>query len=215
MEDETSATHQPDPATSRRQGVRAVVGAALLLALVSLASNWTFPAELSGDLPVYSFVRKTISKLANAGTVWAGIAVFAAWRMRRAGFGLLAAVAAAVGAAEAALVVHYALGFALRLYEWSIWSSNWHWFAAGVLLCAPLALVGWVAAGRGVLALPALLVVPVGAVAEPFVLGMFSPWPQLPWPQRWSTQACGAVLLALGLAGIVGAIVVARRRPGT
>lgn len=76
-------------------------------------------------------------------------------------------------------------------------------------------MVGWLACGSGRLAVTARLVVPLGALAEPFTVGMLTTPAILPWPERWSSTVCGVLLLAGGAAGT--ALVLrrsARRLPG-
>ncbi|KGF00099.1 MAG: hypothetical protein E6Z28_05475 [Actinomyces urogenitalis] len=167
------------------------------LALVSLASNWVSVSELEGQLQVFSFLRKTVSKLVNCGTVWAGIGVFAGWLMSRPTISVVAAVLAA----EGTLAFHYGLGQLVGMYNVGIWAENTHWFILGVLACAPLGLVGWVARRPGWPGLVAGLVVPVGAVAEPWVRTWLLQPSFLPWPERWAGVACGLVLTVAGLAG--------------
>ncbi|ETJ07221.1 MAG: hypothetical protein Q605_AUC00102G0001, partial [Actinomyces urogenitalis DORA_12] len=83
------------------------------LALVSLASNWVSVSELEGQIQVFSFLRKTVSKLVNCGTVWAGIGVFAGWLMSRPTISVVAAVLAA----EGTLAFHYGLGQLVGMYN--------------------------------------------------------------------------------------------------
>ncbi len=168
------------------------------LALVSLASSWAPLAELAGQAPALSFLRKTVSKLVNCGTLWAGIAVLAGWLMRCP----LTSLIAAVLAAEAALTLHYGLGQLMGLYDAGTWAENAHWFALGVLACAPLGLVGRVARRASWLGCAARLVVPLGALAKPWVRSCFTQPAFLPWPERWSDAACGLILTTAGLVGI-------------
>ncbi|WP_194256547.1 hypothetical protein [Actinomyces faecalis] len=167
------------------------------LALVSLASNWVSTGELEGQMPVFSLIRKTVSKLVNCGTLWAGTGVLAGWLMRRP----LASFVAAVLATEGALALHYGLGQMLGMYNAGIWVENAHWFVLGVLACGPLGLVGRVARQPGWLGCTARLVVPLGAVAEPWVRSWFTQPAFLPWPERWSDITSGLVLTVVGLVG--------------
>ena len=172
--------------------------ACTVLALVSLASNWVSISELSGQMPVFSLFRKTLSKIVNCGTLWAGVGVLAGWLMRRP----LVSVVAAVLAAEATLALHYGLGQLVGMYNAGMWEENTHWFVLGVLACAPLGLVGWVARRPDWLGLAARLVVPIGAVVEPWVQSWFNQPAFLPWPERWSDAACGLILTVAGLIGV-------------
>ena len=88
-----------------RQRWMQVAVAAVGLAVVSLLTdlNW------GDDLALF---RLTITRLANSGTAWAGLLVFAGWLVRRP----LAAAAAGLVAGQLSLVAHYALGRAGGLY---------------------------------------------------------------------------------------------------
>lgn len=167
------------------------------LAVASLLFNISLPWEMAGDLQTYSFVRKTISKMLSSGTAWAALAVFAGWVMGRARSGV--AVVAGVFAVEGTLLVHYSLGMLLGIYESSELSSNVVWFVAGILLCGPLGLCGWIAARPSLMGLTARLVVPVGAMLEPFATAKFQhAYPQIPWPERYSDTVSGALLILIG-----------------
>lgn len=181
-------------AVQNRQWVP-VLTVCAVLAVASLVLNITVPGEMEGRLEAWSFVRKSLSKVLSAGTVWAGLAVWAGWRLRHP----LRSMVAGVCAAEVTLVLHYGLGWLLGVYDATIWSSNSMWFAAGILLCAPLGLCGWIVSRPGWLGLAARLVVSAGALAEPWVTHRFSPWPEIPWPERYSDIVSGVVLVALGL----------------
>ncbi|MBW3085067.1 hypothetical protein KEM60_01259 [Austwickia sp. TVS 96-490-7B] len=175
------------------------------LAVVSALFNICVPPEMSGDWQVYSFVRKSISKVLSSGSVWAAVALYAGWKAPRPRLALVAGVAAA----EGTLLVHYLLGVALGIYEMNILWSNNIWFFAGVLYCGPLGLCGWYAARAGWLGLAARMIVPVGAVLEPFVLRHFDvPYQQIPWPERYSNVSSGVLLVVLGV--VTGAFVLQR-----
>lgn len=195
---------RPAPAHPLRHTILAV----LLLGVLSLVSNISTTAELSGQADVTWFFRLLFSKALNTGAVWAGLGVYVGWLWGRALVGALAAALASVGA----LAVHYALGNLNGIMEPSIWEENLHWFAASFLLSAPLGVVGVLARRRDWLGLLCRLVVPLGAIAEPFVVGMFR-WPagfSFPWPQLYSSYAVGAASIVLGIAGTV--LVLTRRR---
>lgn len=98
-------------------------------------------------------------------------------------------------------MVHYLLA-TLRYMEGSF-TTNDYWFMAGVVLCGPLGLLGWSARRRDWRGVLAALVVPCGAIAEPWVLGVFSPWPEIPWSERYSDMACGWVLTTAGAVGVL------------
>jgi hypothetical protein len=70
-----------------RRGWWLVLAAAVVLALVSLASNVTTVSQLEGRADLLLAGRLTLSQLINAGSVWAGLAggvrILAAGRRRR------------------------------------------------------------------------------------------------------------------------------------
>lgn len=185
-----------------------VTAVVIVVAVVSLASNWVSVEELEGGRPVTSLLRKTVSMVVNSGTLWAGLAVLAGWAARRP----LTAGVAGVLVSEAALVLHYGLGQALGMYDSEIWGSNLSWFVAGATVCAPLGLVGLVARRRGLWGLAARLVLPLGALAEPWVTGMFTGLKHAGWPERWSSIACGVLLLVCGGLGVLVVLLGALRR---
>lgn len=113
-----------------RQGWFWALGAVLGLALVSLAFNITTESQLAGEADTWSAIRFTISKLANAGTLWAGLAVAVGWFFR----GRVTAVVGGILAGVLALAVHYGLGVLFGMLDLSIWAHNWHWFAAAAIL---------------------------------------------------------------------------------
>lgn len=186
-----------------------VLAAATVLALVSLASNVTTESQMSGEADTLLAVRFTVSRLVNSGVVWAGLAVLAGWLMRRP----LPAVAAGVVSSIAALAVHYGAGMLAGMFDAGIWRDNAFWFLAAAVTGGPLGLVGAIARRPDGWGLAARLVVPAGAVLEPFALGRFTAPAILPWPTRVADYVTGAVLLVAGMVG--GARVLARRRAGT
>lgn len=167
----------------------------LLLAICSLLSNLTTAAQLAGRSNAVLAIRLTISKIFNSGTAWAGLAIAAGWCLRRP----LRAAVAAVLTCELALVVHYTLGIATGQMHSSIWWSNKSWFIGAVVLGAPLGLVGSLARRRNVPGLIARLLIPAGAILEPFVMGMLPLPVSMPWPDRLSSGVCGILLLTFGL----------------
>lgn len=172
------------------------------LALTSLASNITSTAQLSGEADTLLAVRFTVSKLVNAGVVWAALPVFAGWWVRRR----WSAAAAGVLVCLTALGVHYGVGQAFGQFDSSVWSDNLFWFVAAAVMGGPLGLVGATARRTDPLGLLAKLVVPVGAVLEPIGLGSFTPMALLPWPDRVSSSISGVLLLVAGLAGVTAVL---------
>lgn len=191
-----------------RQGGFWALGAVIGLALVSLASNITTDSQLSGEADTWLAIRFTISKVANAGTLWAGLAVAVGWFLR----GRVPAVIGGVLAGVLALAVHYGLGVLFGMFDSSIWVHNWHWFVAAVLTGGPLGLVGAIARQVDMWGVLARLVVPAGAVVEPFVRGMFTTPVDLPWPGRVSDTVSGTILLAGGVVAAVVIVVTAQKK---
>ncbi|MGO4599181.1 hypothetical protein [Terrabacter sp. 2RAF25] len=177
------------------------------LALLSLLFNITLPAELEGNLQAWSFVRKSIGNVLNSGTAWAAVAFYAGWKMAKPWTAFLVGI----GAAVATLLIHYVVGSALHIYEAGEVGMNGIWFQAAVVLCGPMGLVGWLAARRGWLSLLARLVVPLGAIMEPFVLRKFDNYPpNRPWAVQYSDMTSGVILIVLG---VLAAGYVLRRGP--
>lgn len=179
-----------------------VLLAALAVGLVALASNVTSEAQLSGEADEFLVVRFTLSKLVNAGTVWAGLAVLAGWLVRRPRPALLAGPLALV----VALVAHYGVGRGIGMFDATVWSANVMWFVMAPL-GAPLGLVGCAARRTDRWGLMARLLVPLGAVLEPFWSRMFSSPSILPWPDRVSDAVAGGVLFCAGCIGIAVVLV--------
>ena len=82
--------------------------------------------------------------MANSGTVWAALGMYAGWRVADP----LRSALAGMAAGEATLVLHYAAGQLLGVYDSSIRASNRSWFVLAAMLCAPLGLCGWLATQR-------------------------------------------------------------------
>ncbi|MDO5500059.1 MAG: hypothetical protein Q4F67_10325 [Propionibacteriaceae bacterium] len=181
---------------------------AAFIGVVSLISNITSIAQLSGQADAFLAVRFTVSKIVNSGAVWAGMLVLAGWLVRRPVHAALAGLVAGM----VALVVHYGLGQVLGLNEfgsagWEIWAANRQWFLAALIFGPPLGLVGSVARRANRWGLVARLVVPVAAGVEPFLLGMFTQPDFLPAPTLISSNVTGVVLV---IGGLVGAVLVIR-----
>lgn len=184
--------------------VRDIVAVCVGLAFASLLFNLSFSAEMQGRMQEWSFVRKSVTKVLNSGTAWAAVGVYAGWRMRRLPWALVAGVAASVGS----LVVYTVIDVVAIHGAPGQRDTNAMWFIAALLFGAPLGFAGWLARRRDALGVLGRLVVPVGAVAEPWVLGMFdAPYPGIPWAERWSDHVSGAVLFIAGLVGVVWVLV--------
>jgi hypothetical protein len=194
-----------------RRGWGLVLVAANVLALVALASNATTMSQIEAEANTLLAVRRTISQLVNAGTVWAGLAVVSGWLVRRP----VQAFAAGVAALLVALVVHYGVGLILGMFDPNVWTENRYYFTAAVVLGGPLGLVGAIARRPDLWGVVARLVVPAAAVLEPFVLGMFTSPAIMPWPQRVASVISGLVLLTAGTAGCIRVLVAARKQQST
>lgn len=191
-----------------RRGWSLAVAAAGALALVSLASNVTTTSQIEGDANALLAGRLTLSQLANAGTVWAGLAVLAGWLLRRP----VPAVAAGVVALLTACVVHYGVGRAVGMFDSGVWADNLYWLVGAVIIGGPLGLIGGIARRSDPWGLAARLVVPAGAVLEPLLLGRFTTPAFLPWPNRVADVISGAILLTAGAAGGFGVLASHRRQ---
>ena len=192
-----------------RRGWSLVIVAASVLALVSLASNVTTLSQLEGEADTLLASRLTLSQLVNAGTVWAGLAVLSGWLVRRPA----PAVAAGVVALLTACVVHYGVGMAFGMFDLNVWTANLHWLLAAMVVGGPLGLVGAIARRSDPWGVAARLVVPVGAVLEPFIVGRFTTPAILPWPNRVADIITGLALLTAGVVGCFRVLAAGRRRP--
>ncbi|MCL6422217.1 hypothetical protein Bequi_02225 [Brachybacterium sp. JHP9] len=176
---------------------RRIAIACAALAVLSLLTNLSTRQEMEGNWEVYSAIRKTFSLFFNSGTAWAAIGVYAGWECRRP----LVAAASGVIACLASLLLHYGLGLLIGFFGPDALAGNASWFTAALILGGPLGIFGWCAARSGWLGLLGRLVVPAGALVEPWLLGMFHPLAIFPWPNRFASIACGALLTAAGIAG--------------
>ncbi|MDM4719133.1 hypothetical protein QTQ03_05800 [Micromonospora sp. WMMA1363] len=192
-----------------RRGWSRVVVAASVLALVSLASNVTTSSQFEGKADILLAGRLTVGQLVNAGTVWAGLAVVSGWLVRRPA----PAAAAGVVALLTACVVHYGVGMAFGMFDLNVWAANVHWLLAAMVVGGPLGLMGATARRLDPWGVAARLVVPVGAVLEPFVVGRFTTPAILPWPTRVAHIVSGLVLLTAGVVGCLRVLAAGRRRP--
>lgn len=164
--------------------------------------------QLDGKANTLLAARMTVSQLVNAGTVWAGLAVVSGWLVRRPA----QAVAAGVVALLTACVVHYGVGLALGMFDPNVWTANVHWLQAAMVVGGPLGLLGAIARRLDLWGMAARLIVPAGAMLEPFVLGRFNTPAILPWPNRMADVISGLTLLTAGAAGCVWVLAAGRRR---
>jgi len=191
-----------------RRGWRLVLAASVALGLVSAAFNVTTTAELSGEADIVLTVRSTVTKLVNSGAVWGGLPVLSGWLVRRR----VPAAAAGMVSCLLALVMHYGAGRLLGQFDPTVWADNRFWIMLAVVVGGPLGLAGATARRVDRRALLARLVVPAGAVLEPFIVGTFTMPAVMPWPGRVSSIVSGVVLLLAGTAGGAAVLVTHRRR---
>lgn len=183
--------------------------AVLVLGVASLISNITTEAQLSGEDQTLFALRRTLSLLLNAGTVWVGISVLAGWLVRRP----VPAAVAGLLAGASALVVHYGLGELTGLMPEGSFATNGMWFVIAAVTGAPAGLVGAMAQSRTRWGLLARLVVPAGALLEPWVVGWWQSGALQTTAERASNLAAAAILTLAGLAGAwLAAAGFARRR---
>lgn len=194
-----------DDVVVARRGWGLALLAAIALALVALASNVTTRSQLEAEANTLLAVRTTVSTLVNTGTVWAGLAVVSGWLLR----GPVRAFAAGVAALLVALVVHYGVGLMLGMFDPNVWTENQFYFTVAVVVGGPLGLVGAISRRPDRWGVVARLVVPAGAVLEPFVIGMLTTPAIMPWPTRVASTTSGVVLLTAGTAGCITVLVAA------
>lgn len=192
----------------QRRGWVVVFVAASVLALVALASNATTLSQQEGLANTLLAARKTLSQLLNTGTLWAALAVLSGWLVRRP----IQAFAAGVLALVVALVVHYGVGSIVGMFDQTVWTENSYWFLAAVLTGGPLGLVGSIAHRSDLWGFAARLVVPIGALLEPFVIGMFTMPAMTPWPNHFASAIVGAILLAAGMWGCIKVLYAKKRQ---
>lgn len=172
--------------------------AVILLGVSSLLVNITTSAQLSGEQQGFFAVRRTFSLVLNSGTAWAGISVLAGAIMLRRG----PAAAAGMLAGTGALVVHYGVGELTGLMPPGSFGSNTLWFVAAIVTGAPLGIVGAVARSHTRWRNWARLVVPLGAVIEPFFAGWWQGSSSDTWAVTASARCAAVILTVLGLVGL-------------
>ncbi|MDU6339379.1 MAG: hypothetical protein E6581_07675, partial [Cutibacterium granulosum] len=85
---------------------RSIAKVCMAVALIAVLFNMTTQWELEGHFQTWSFVRKSIAKVVSSGTVWAGVAVYAGWKLSRPTVAFLGGIVASV----ATLFIHYVVG---------------------------------------------------------------------------------------------------------
>ncbi|MGJ3508100.1 hypothetical protein [Enemella sp. A6] len=172
--------------------------AAAGLGVLAMVTNITTDEQLSGQADAWLTARSFLSNLVNSGTVWGGLLVLAGWLVRHR----WQAMVAGVLAGELALFVHYGLAEAcgpLLPVAQPGFEDNGYWFVAAAIFGAPLGLIGALAHRAGRVGVVATLVVPIGAIIEPFFLGQFTRLAMVHWPTHVSSFLSGVVLVVAGL----------------
>lgn len=184
-----------------------VIAAALGLALVSWVSKVPTETQIAGDADGWLAVRLTVRKITNSGTAWAGLGIACGWLVRRP----LQAAAAGILGSVFSLLAHYAIGQFFGTFDATIWAEKSYWFIAALIFGAPLGLMGAMMRRMDIWGMVSRITIPVGAVLEPFVLGMFTIPPEFAGPVRYSGLACGIILVTVGLVGGLWVLARARR----
>ena len=175
------------------------------IGVLSLLTNITTQAQIEGRANALLGARTFVTVLVNSGTVWAGLAVVAGHWVGRAWSAVLAGPLSGI----CALTTHYALGQASGLMPPDTFGSNVLWFAFALIFGVPLGLIGVLTHRRAAAGTLTRLVVPLGALAEPWVQNwMLFAGPDT-GPTPWALRAAG---VAMTLAGVVGSWVVLTRR---
>lgn len=183
-----------------------LLAAAMIVGLLAMATNVTTMAQISGEDQAVAALRKTVTKVTNAGVLWASVAVLGGWLVRRPWQAMLAGLLGLL----TALAVHYGIADLTGLMPWTDLASNQEWFTNAVVFGPPLGLVGALSRRLDTRGLLARLVLPVGSLAEPFFLGMLSPVPVDIWANRVSGVVAGCLMILAGV--VLGIIVVTRWR---
>ena len=187
----------PTNGSSGAPGAWARAAVVVVLGVSSLLVNVTTQAQLSGEAPVALAVARTASLLLTGAAVWAGVRVLAGWWAVRAVRAAVAGLLAGLGA----LVVHYGVGEVTGLMPAGSFTDNAPWFVVGAVTGAPLGLVGSLAHRRGRWGVAAAVVVPLGAVVEPWLQGWWLAADGASWPTRVSGLVTAVVLTEAGLLG--------------
>lgn len=155
--------------------------------------HFTSIAMLSGEANVLLFLRNTVGLVMGSGILWASMSV---WAGRLAGPRLWRSILAGTVIIFAMLAIHYAFGFLIGVFDNQVFSSNALWMYGSFIAGPILGLVGGLCHKVPWL----LLIVPLGLVAEPFVINSIPGMDFLPWPAIWAGWESGALLIALGIA---------------
>lgn len=150
-------------------------------------------AMLSGEANVLLFLRNTVGLVMGSGILWASMSV---WAGRLAGPRLWRSILAGTVIIFAMLAIHYAFGFLIGVFDDEVFSSNALWIYGSFIAGPILGLIGGLSHKKPWL----LLIVPLGLIAEPFVINSIPGMDFLPWPTIWAGWVSGALLIALGIA---------------
>ncbi|CAB4887328.1 unannotated protein [freshwater metagenome] len=197
---DAAAVHANGPQhASAVRGRLLVVALAAAVGMVSFLSNITSTEQLSGQADVVLAARWSLSRIVNAGAVWAGLSVAAGYFVRSR----WAAAVSGAAAPTMALLVHYSAGAVTGWLGTVTWAGdNLTWFAAAALLGPPLGLIGYAARRPTGVGMAAALVVPAGAVLRPIVLGTLRWDGSVPWPNALAGLVSSVVLIVAGVAGV-------------
>ena len=200
-----SLTSQPTvrPVQSASRAWFRLAVAAIGVSLISLLTNVTSLEQLSGADQEFAAIRKILTRLTNAGVLWAGVAFLGGWLVRRPAPAIIAGTAGLV----IALVTHYGFASLTGLMPWTDLASNYLWFLSALLFGPPLGLIGAYARRTDGWGLLARLIMPAGMIIEPIYFRMLFPVPLDTWSNRVSAQVAGSILI---MGGIVFATIVIR-----
>ncbi|HCJ68572.1 hypothetical protein ACTXN9_11795 [Corynebacterium casei] len=137
--------------------------------------HFTTTAMLSGEANSLLFLRNTVGLVVGSGILWASMSV---WAGRVAGPRLWRSILAGTVIIFAMLAIHYAFGLLIGVFDDQIFSSNALWMYGSFISGPTFGLIGGLSHKFPWL----LLIVPLGLIAEPFVINsiparVFSPGP--------------------------------------
>lgn len=155
--------------------------------------HFTTTAMLSGEANSLLFLRNTVGLVVGSGILWASMSV---WAGRVAGPRLWRSILAGTVIIFAMLAIHYAFGLLIGVFDDQIFSSNALWMYGSFISGPTFGLIGGLSHKFPWL----LLIVPLGLIAEPFVINSIPGTGFLPWPTVWAGWVSGAVLISLGIA---------------
>lgn len=154
--------------------------------------HFTTTAMLSCEANSLLFLRNTVGLVVGSGILWASMSV---WAGRVAGPRLWRSILAGTVIIFAMLAIHYAFGLLIGVFDDQIFSSNALWMYGSFISGPTFGLIGGLSHKFPWL----LLIVPLGLIAEPFVINSIPGTGFLPWPTVWAGWVSGAVLISLGI----------------